>query len=148
MNPLDSFTVERLEEIINFTHEIGIHHASRTEWEALAKIALAAKLAKPDFHIVRLKLNDAWGSETILNAYENQLDASKCKDDQGGEIIPVYTTAQQAPQLPDGWVMVPKEPTIEMRAAFHKSYEEFENCIGECPESQWAAMIDAAPKPE
>lgn len=44
---LDSFTVERLEELIGFTHGNGIDHANRTEWQALARIALAAKRAEP-----------------------------------------------------------------------------------------------------
>lgn len=92
-NDLKQFSEERLIEIAGGGFKST---AKFDEQMALARIALAAKQAKPEYHIVRLELNDAWGSETVLNAYESQLDASKCKDDHGGVIIPCYTTPQPA----------------------------------------------------
>lgn len=44
------------------------------------------------------------------------------------------------------FVMVPRELTPEMREAFHSSYEAYEDGRGECPDSQWRAMLRAAPK--
>ncbi|PLU86288.1 hypothetical protein CXG45_07655 [Pseudomonas plecoglossicida] len=44
-------------------------------------------------------------------------------------------------------VSVPRELTPEMREAFHASYEAYEDGHGECPDSQWVAMLRAAPKP-
>lgn len=43
-------------------------------------------------------------------------------------------------------VSVPRELTPEMREAFHNSYEAYEDGRGECPDSQWRAMLRAAPK--
>lgn len=47
-----------------------------------------------------------------------------------------------------GWKLVPERPTKGMRAAFHDSYERYEEGMGECPDSQWRAMLAAAPPPE
>ncbi|MCE1017256.1 hypothetical protein LU646_05195 [Pseudomonas alloputida] len=44
-------------------------------------------------------------------------------------------------------VSVPRELTPEMREAFHASYEAYEDGRGECPDSQWTAMLRTAPKP-
>lgn len=103
MKALDSFTVERLEEIRNsFLDRIQETAPSIEEVFALIDIALAAKRADPDYYIVRLKFNDGWGDETVLDTYETKLDASKSKDDHGGEIIPIYTTPHfNQTELPD-----------------------------------------------
>ena len=121
MKALDSFTVERLEEILNF--DLPRHPAALEEIVALARIALAAKRAEPDYYIVRLKFNDGWGDETVLDTYETKLDASKSKDDHGGEIIPAYTTPQLNSQVPLGsWI----------------------NCSDQMPEDdQVVAIVDA-----
>lgn len=47
----------------------------------------------------------------------------------------------------DEYVIVPRELTPEMREAFHDSYEAYEDGRGECPDSQWRAMLRVAPKP-
>ncbi|HHX8939976.1 TPA: hypothetical protein ACVPL5_001886 [Yersinia enterocolitica] len=86
MKELDSFTVERLEELS--TKE------NIPEVAALARIALAAKRAEPDYHIVRRLFTDGYGTYIELDVYIEKLDASKSKDDHGGVIIPVYTTPQ------------------------------------------------------
>ncbi len=44
-------------------------------------------------------------------------------------------------------ISVPRELTPEMREAFHNSYEAYEDGQGECPDSQWQAMLRVAPKP-
>lgn len=54
-----------------------------------------------------------------------------------------------SPVIPDGWVLVPKEPTPEMREAYHQAQEECEDG-GRLwsPDHQWKAMIAAAPQQE
>lgn len=51
-------------------------------------------------------------------------------------------------KVPDGWKLVPVEPTEEMRGAFHDADEEFnEGSTQECsPDYQWSAMLAAAPE--
>lgn len=51
-----------------------------------------------------------------------------------------------SPVTPDGWVMVPVEPTIEMRKAFHKANDEADSFVS--PDHQWDAMLTAAPRQE
>lgn len=47
-------------------------------------------------------------------------------------------------QVPDGWQLVPMEPTQAMREAFHAATERYEDGYGESPDSQWHAMLRAA----
>jgi hypothetical protein len=47
-------------------------------------------------------------------------------------------------QAPDGWQLVPMEPTQAMREAFHAATERYEDGFGESPDSQWHAMLRAA----
>ncbi|WNJ77808.1 hypothetical protein RJE46_14320 [Cedecea neteri] len=58
--------------------------------------------------------------------------------------------APQLPAVPEGWVMVPVEPTVEMREAFHIADDEANSGMHfvYSPDHQWHAMIAAAPKPE
>ncbi|OWP50244.1 hypothetical protein [Pseudomonas nitroreducens] len=53
----------------------------------------------------------------------------------------------QAGPIPEGFALVPLEPTTEMREAFHNSYELYEDGVDECPDDQWKAMIAAALAP-
>ncbi|MBW5826558.1 hypothetical protein H0I68_16065 [Yersinia kristensenii] len=135
MKELDSFTVEQLKDFIESDH------AQCGDIAALARIALAAKRAEPDYYIVKLKFNDGWGDETVLDTYETKLDASKSKDDHGGEIVPVYTTPQlNSPEIPDGWKLVPIEPTLAMLTLLGLT-GSFESML-----ERYANMLDAAPE--
>ena len=49
-----------------------------------------------------------------------------------------------AQTAPDGWQLVPMEPTQAMREAFHAATERYEDGYGESPDSQWHAMLRAA----
>lgn len=99
MKELDSFTVEQLTEFIESDH------AQCGDIAALARIALAAKRAEPDYYILRLEYDDAWGGEILFSTYETELEAIKSKSDHGGEIIPAYTTPQlNSPEIPEGWI--------------------------------------------
>lgn len=53
-------------------------------------------------------------------------------------------TEQQPSVVPNGWQLVPMEPTHAMREAFHAATERYEDGFGESPDSQWHAMLRAA----
>ncbi|CNG28464.1 DUF551 domain-containing protein [Yersinia kristensenii] len=159
MKELDSFTVEQLNELIESDH------AQCGDVSALARIALAAKRAEPDYHIVRLERTDAWGAEVVLDAYETELDAIKSKADDGGEIIPVYTTARlNSPEIPDGWIkcsgQMPEVGDVVITAyqgctkvgqmeRAGKSYRYFTSITSgrELPATHWMPLPAAPEKP-
>ncbi len=127
MKALDSFTVEEIEEIISSCQQ-EIHNTPTSDefpvsprlLLSLARIALAAKRAEPDYYILRLEYDDAWGGEILFSTYETELEAIKSKSDHGGEIIPAYTTPQlNSPEIPEGWKLVPIEPTRQMMSQGH-----------------------------
>ena len=145
MKELKEFTVELLEQIIE-----GKTEAWGNQVISLAKIALAAKQANPVAITDRGEISGLAESGWVGNFMPPDYKGV----DEGDEVY-LYTTpplnhAEQHLDMatPDGWKFVPIEPTVEMREAFHESYEDFENCVGECPDSQWKAMLRAAPKPE
>lgn len=111
MKELDSFTVERLEELIGFTHGNGIDHANRTEWQALARIALAAKRAEPVYQYHTGIINE----EGDIDWYWVDCDKGFYSqyDNQHRRIV--YTTPQlNSPEIQEGWKLVPIEPTQNM----------------------------------
>lgn len=65
-----------------------------------------------------------------------------------------YARAALAANVPAGFVLVPVEPTPEMRKAFHAANAEAEagtplgSSAIDSPDHQWAAMLAAAPAPE
>lgn len=63
------------------------------------------------------------------------------------EVDAVAEAAPLPAGVPEGWKLVPMEPTPEMREAFHASYERYEEGYGECPDSQWKAMLRNTPTP-
>ena len=50
--------------------------------------------------------------------------------------------------VPEGWKLVPIEPTTEMRAAFHDANEEWEDGGLYSPDHQYQAMLTAVPSPD
>ncbi|EMH4227830.1 hypothetical protein V6L72_003860 [Yersinia enterocolitica] len=139
MKSLDSFTVERLEELIGFTHGNGIDHANRTEWQALARIALAAKRAEPIYQYHTGIINE----EGDIDWYWVDCDKGFYSqyDNQHRRIV--YTTPRlNSPEVSDGWKLVPIEPTQNMvdahisgmqLAGFSRAYRD---------------MLAAAPEPQ
>lgn len=88
MKELDGFTVERLEEILNF--DLPRHPAALEEIVALARIALAAKRAEPVAY-----WNDACDLDDGAFSYANDAGCTR----------PLYTTPQlNSPEIPDGWI--------------------------------------------
>lgn len=137
MKELNSFTVEQLNNFIESDH------AQCGDIAALARIALAAKRAEPDYYIVKLKFNDGWGDETVLDTYETKLDATKSKADHGGEIIPVYSTPHlNSPEIPDSWKLVPIIAYPSQWAAGQKAHN---NAGINKVDAVYKAMVAAAP---
>lgn len=94
MKELDDFTVERLEEIINF--KLLTIPPSHEQVASLAKIALAVKGAEPSYYVVTKEYTDSYGPDVERSVYVTDLDAQKHKDDHGGEITPLYSAPQPA----------------------------------------------------
>jgi hypothetical protein len=56
-------------------------------------------------------------------------------------------TTQPQPAVPEGWKLVPVEPTTEMRYAYHEAEQRYLEGSIPSPDGQWWAMLDAAPQP-
>ncbi|ENR1383119.1 DUF551 domain-containing protein [Yersinia enterocolitica] len=99
MKALDSFTVERLEEILNF--DLPRHPAALEEIVALARIALAAKRAEPVYQYHTGIINE----EGDIDWYWVDCDKGFYSqyDNQHRRIV--YTTPQLNSQVPLGsWI--------------------------------------------
>ncbi|MGE4748505.1 DUF551 domain-containing protein [Yersinia enterocolitica] len=100
MKELDGFTVERLEEILNF--DLPRHPAALEEIVALARIALAAKSAEPVAY-----WNDACDLDDGAFSYANDAGCTR----------PLYDTPQLNSQVPLGsWIkcsdQMPEDDTL------------------------------------
>lgn len=98
-------------------------------WDALNAETRRKTLQRDLRHL--LQVGGAYSLEQLQGAFDAL---------QGG--AEVGSTTQ--PAVPEGYQLVPVEPTAAMREAFHTSYERYEDGIGECPDSQWKAMLRAA----
>ncbi|EOD4081032.1 DUF551 domain-containing protein [Yersinia enterocolitica] len=132
---------------------------------ALARIALAAKRAEPDYHIVRRLFTDGYGTHVELDVYIEKLDASKSKDDHGGEIIPTYTTLQlnsqaglgswikcsdRMPEVGDVVITTYQGCTnIGRMERSGRTYRYFTTIASECelPATHWMSLPAAPEKP-
>ncbi|EMR8971109.1 TPA: DUF551 domain-containing protein [Yersinia enterocolitica] len=136
MKALDSFTVERLEEILNF--DLPRHPAALEEIVALARIALAAKRAEPVYQYQSgvCTFDDIeWVWDDCDKGFYEQYDPTRRRI--------VYTTPRlNSPEVSDGWKLVPIEPTQNMvdahisgmqLAGFSRAYRD---------------MLAAAPEPQ
>ncbi|HIF0144744.1 TPA: hypothetical protein ACXV43_004043 [Yersinia enterocolitica] len=136
MKELDGFTVERLEEILNF--DLPRHPAALEEIVALARIALAAKRAEPIYQYqsgVCMFDDIEWVWDDCDKGFYEQYDPTRRRI--------VYTTPQlNSPEVSDGWKLVPIEPTQNMvdahisgmqLAGFSRAYRD---------------MLAAAPEPQ
>ncbi len=131
---LDSFTVERLEKWIATGEEAKDHHDGvRVAGEylaALARIALAAKMAEPCGYAHK-------------NAIKFDLhDTCRLHEQAGDEnFIALYTTPQlNSPEIQEGWKLVPKEATLAMltllglTGSFESMQERYANMLSAAPE--------------
>lgn len=132
-NDLQQFSEERLISIASGENYV----IPNEEWEALARIALAAKQAKPV----------AWTSQSNLDAVALEIpnNLEFMSGDKGvyKKPVPLYTTPQPAHTeqvIPDGWKLVPIEPNAKMIGAASGQSMTPIKC--------WEVMLAAAPKPE
>ncbi|HHH2160541.1 TPA: DUF551 domain-containing protein, partial [Yersinia enterocolitica] len=108
MKELDGFTVERLEEILNF--DLPRHPAALEEIVALARIALAAKRAEPVYQYHTGIINE----EGDIDWYWVDCDKGFYSqyDNQHRRIV--YTTSQLNSQ--QGWIkcsdQMPEDDTL------------------------------------
>ncbi|EKN4803120.1 hypothetical protein FG446_004417 [Yersinia enterocolitica] len=130
MKELNSFTVERLEELINTPEKYDHRYSPRIncdELRALARIALAAKRAEPV----------AWEVKGILCHSKEEADSYV------GEPVPLYEAPQlNSPEIPEGWKLVPNMPTLGMLSVLGLT-GSFESMLG-----RYADMLAAAPESE
>ncbi|HDL7414187.1 TPA: hypothetical protein PXN46_001240 [Yersinia enterocolitica] len=142
MKALDSFTVERLEEILNF--DLPRHPAALEEIVALARIALAAKRAEPIYQYHTGIINE----EGDIDWYWVDCDKGFYSqyDNQHRRIV--YTTPQlNSPEMLEGWKLVPIEITKAMRDAWDSAPNGHEDDdVNMC--NAYRAMIAAAPEPQ
>ncbi|ELY5941286.1 hypothetical protein SNN83_004459 [Cronobacter malonaticus] len=89
--------------------------------------------------------DDSLPYDPQIAEYEQMMEAEQAETD---------TTSQQFESLagkavvPEGWKLVPIEPTPDMREAFHQANEEWEDGGATwSPDHQWSAMLAAAPEP-
>lgn len=110
MKALDSFTVERLEEIIAEEGYSAMRTPKNDEVRALARIALAAKRAEPVYQYQSgvCTFDDIeWVWDDCDKGFYEQYDPTRRRI--------VYTTPQlNSPEIPEGWKLVPIEPTQNM----------------------------------
>lgn len=89
MKELDSFTVKQLNDFIKSDH------AQCGDVAALARIALAAKMAEP---VINIKFKDGWPVPESVGV----VDAGKTLADGYHDF---YATPQlNSPEIPDGWI--------------------------------------------
>ncbi|CNF19256.1 hypothetical protein [Yersinia intermedia] len=136
MKELNSFTVERLEEITEL--KALSFPPSHAESAALARIALAAKRAEPDYQYQSgvCTFDDIeWVWDDCDKGFYEQYDPTRRRI--------VYTTPQlNSPEIPDGWKLVPIEPTLAMLTLLGLT-GSFESML-----ERYANMLDAAPERE
>ncbi|EMF9310186.1 hypothetical protein V3445_002811 [Yersinia enterocolitica] len=122
-NDLEQFSEETLHGLISGEYFPSTHAA-----QALARIALAVKMAEPV----------AWFSN---GAYYNTGRAAL--KDQAENPTPLYTTPQlNSPEIPEGWKLVPNMPTLGMLSVLGLT-GSFESMLG-----RYADMLAAAPESE
>lgn len=124
-----TITRERLEEIILD------NSASLEEFMAITRMALAAMDSEPVAWTDEEELRDAnkGGSGYLFGIGH---DANKFADPR--RQIMLYRHAQPVPVVPDGYVMVPKEPTEDMLRASYRDASVYSA-------KAYRAMLAAAP---
>ncbi|MHA3264000.1 hypothetical protein ACX1HF_19565 [Yersinia pseudotuberculosis] len=139
MKALDSFTVERLEEIIAEEGYSAMRTPKNDEVRALARIALAAKRAEPVYQFI---MNTPEKDGFVEWVDCNQYFFNSVPSDQRRTL---YTTPPLNHTAQDGWKLVPIEPTRQMMAQGHFN-------MGGTDRGKfmriYQAMIAAAPEPQ
>lgn len=153
---MTTITKERIELFIKNPLENGL---TRGEQMELARIALASLEAEP--------VSQTYNLPELIEGMEVSIDVSTCDADLGNRYFGTVTEALEldtakngyillvqdaepnfdingnSPVTPDGWVMVPKEPTQAMIKAW---LSEIANFRGHA--AGYRAAIEAAPQLE
>lgn len=135
-------TRDRLQEI---AEDGFLKHGESKE---LARMALAAMESEPVAYMYRQvqELRNRFGTcdewEINCRLVESDFPAVEIPESEDYEFLPLYRHAQPAQVVPDGYVMVPKEPTEVMLAASYMFAHV------EATRESWAAMLAAAPQPQ
>lgn len=138
-NDLEQFSEEYLKELINSpADELTV---------ALARIALAAKQAKPVgvFYPTAFYIKGQYKLFTIDEAEHSGLIRNGILNESYSYM---YTTPQPVHTeqvIPDGWKLVPIEPTEAMKKAY---YDSSLAPISKLSATGYRSLIAAAPKPD
>ncbi|HGA6552044.1 TPA: DUF551 domain-containing protein [Salmonella enterica subsp. enterica serovar Thompson] len=104
---------------------------------------------EPDYKVIKSILPTANPDEYACCIAADMWNACRADMFQGSQ--PVSNRDElSSPVIPDGYALVPVEPTPEMREAFHVANEEYESGSYDVwkPDHQWQAMLAAAPQPQ
>lgn len=139
---MSTITRERIENLIEFNSEGSDCHANAEQWEVheLARIALASLEAEPVMYAMAgedLDADATSASKAVVDAWVEEWNQV---GEPGYRTVTLYT-ALPAPVVPNGWVLVPKEPTPAMLNAAWVSH-------GIYHASAYRAMLAAAPQQE
>lgn len=144
---------KRLVKLVAQYDEDGYCDVQDDEVISALRALLAVLDAKPTYYIHRVEARDSYGPEVDMRVFTYELDASKCKDDHGGEVIEVFTTPQSA-SVPDGWKLMPLKASPEILQAGIKAhyerqkYQQPEDVKFKGPmECAYDDMLSAAPAP-
>ncbi|HFE6966804.1 TPA: hypothetical protein ACF94O_004502 [Salmonella enterica subsp. enterica serovar Newport] len=102
---------------------------------------------EPDYKVIKGILPTANPDEYACCIAADMWNACSADMFQGSQ--PVSNRDElSSPVIPDGYALVPVEPTPEMREAFHVANEEYESGSYDVwkPDHQWQAMLAAAPQ--
>jgi len=140
-NDLEQFSEKRLQILADYSCS-----NATIEWgeiEALARIALAAKQAKPIGEIRLSEYRSDGTREASVVCLHDQADWDNFTDGTLLYLNPQPAHPEQV--IPDGWKLVPVEPTYEMKKHY---YDSSVAPISKLSVTGYRAMLAAAPKPE
>lgn len=95
----------------------------------VARSNKAGKDLSVEIGFQRTMLNIDWTNRHHLSPYD--LDGKQSSEERGTHSLVV----------PEGYALVPIKPTLAMREAFHKAYDDYEEGRGTMPDSGWTAIL-------
>lgn len=143
-NPITTLSRERLEEMSQCS-DVTTLFAYEMRHMARALLAVMDARERPSLFAICNPDGSAWLDENCVADTENNLKPvlNDLRRDSGDDyyISPLYTTPP-APSAPDGWKLVPVEPTIAMTEAAIDEFNESRNM-----RDTYYALLEHAPAP-